>query len=462
MKRINRKSIIEPERKIPVSGDFDVVVLGGGPAGICAAVAAAKQGVSVLLVEKNGYLGGAATAGLVCLWHSLYSMDRKRKIAGGVIDDILKELKDRGALYYYHNGDTRENIAFSPEDAKIVFDCICLENGVSLLFHTYLAGVIKESDSVIKAAIIENKSGRSAVMGRTFIDATGDGDVGWHAGAKFEKGDAQGRMQPPGLCVRLGNLRFDVQGAVSPAQVLKNRKMDYNGMPYTAYIWGVKDVHRRDDSMMLAAARIINTDCTDARQFSEAEIEGRRQADWVFRTLKKELPGFEDACIVSLAPEVYARETRRFVGDYTITEEDILTGRKFDDVIGRGTSDIDVHTPDRKGIVIKSLNGEQHILDECDNLKSEMWTSDGKGRDTQYYEIPYSILLPMGMDNLMVAGRCISADRGALGALRIMVNCMQSGQAAGVGAASASSLGISPRRVDIREVQTRLKKLGMP
>jgi hypothetical protein len=460
LRRIDGEFISEPARKLPVAAQADVVVLGGGPAGICAAAAAAKQGASVLLVEKNGYLGGVATASLVCIWHSLYSINKKEKIIGGLIDDILYKLDARKALYYDSTNGKKGNIFFSTEEAKFVFDEIAIENGVRLLFHSYVSGVIKEREGSIKAVIIENKSGRSAVKGKIFVDCTGDGDVGWHAGAEYEKGNRQGKMQPPGLCVRLGNLRYGAEGQTSLPAALKNKKMDYNGLLYPASVWGVWDVHRRTSDMLIAAARMVNTDCTDAFQLSQAEVEGRRQIGWVVKTLRKDLPGFENAYIVDVADEAGPRETRRFIGDYVLTEEDLLTGRSFPDVIARGTYPVDIHNSSGGGIVFKNLDGTMHIYDERGNVKAGMWTHDGKKSDVQYYQMPYSMLLPRNMDNLMVAGRCSSMTHEAMGAVRVMVNCMQLGQAAGIGAAIAAGKGITPREVQASDVQKVLIRMG--
>ena len=450
----------EPARNTPVIANVDVAVLGGGPAGFNAAVAAARQGVSTILIEKNGYMGGVATAGLVSIWHSLYSMDRNKKIIGGIVDDTIARLQDRSAVYGQGDFYTESKGSFvvDTEAAKLVFDQLALEAGVKLLFHTYVVDVLRTMGK-IKAVIVENKSGRGAIKAKVFIDCTGDGDVAYRA--VYEKGDLGGLMQPPGLCVRVGGLNAVAfegfrNGAVSRAL---DKEMDYNGQIYPSFLWHTKSVYRPDEIMM-AAARMTNTDCSDGEQFSQASVDGRRQIDWIVRTLKTEVPGFEDAHIVDIAAEVGPRETRRFLGDYVLTEQDLLTGRDFPDVIGHGTYPVDIHNPVGRGITFKHLNGTMVTHDELGNVITSMWTADGAKSSVQYYNIPYRVLLPRDMQNLMVAGRCVSMTHEALGAIRVMVNCMQLGQAAGVGAAISCLTQKAPRDVEVGGIQAELVNLG--
>ncbi|NMB13200.1 MAG: FAD-dependent oxidoreductase [Firmicutes bacterium] len=460
---VNREFVRESARDIPVIANVDVAVLGGGPAGFNAAVAAARLGVSTIMIEKNGYMGGVATAGLVSIWHSLYSMDRKRKIIGGIVDDVLARLEERSAVYGQGDFYTESKGSFvvDTEAAKLVFDQLALEAGVKLLFHTYVVDVIGTMGE-IQAVIVENKSGRGAIKAKIFIDCTGDGDVAYRAGASYEKGDLSGLMQPPGLCVRVGGLNPSAfksfeSGAVSKAL---DKEMDYNGQIYPSFLWYTKSGYRPDEIMM-AAARMTNTDCSVGEQFSQASVDGRLQIDWIVRTLKNEVPGFEDAHIVDIAAEVGARETRRFLGDYVLTEEDLLTGRGFSDVIGHGTYPVDIHNPVGRGIIFKHLNGVVVTHDETGNVTTSMWTADGNKSDVQYYNMPYRVLLPRDMSNLMVAGRCVSMTHEALGAIRVMVNCMQLGQAAGVGAAISCLTQKIPRDVEVGSVQAELVNLGL-
>ena len=459
----NLELLREPARDIPVVADVDVAVLGGGPAGFNAAVAAARLGASTLLIEKNGYMGGVATAGLVSIWHSLYSMDRSKKIIGGIIDDVLARLEARDAVRGL--GDYAPDLSkgcwvVDTEAAKLVFDELALEAGVKPLFHTYAVDVL-QSMGEITAVIVENKSGRGAIKAKVFIDCTGDGDVASRAGAIYEKGDEDGLVQPPGMCVRVGGLKpaafegFE-SGAVAKAL---DKEMDYNGQVYPSFLWQTNSLHR-DDEVMMAAARMTHTDCSNGEQFSQASIDGRRQIDWIVRTLKAEVPGFEDAYIVDIADEVGPRETRRFLGDYVLTEEDLLTGRDFPDVIGRGTYPVDIHNPVGRGIIFKHLDGTMVTHDESGNVIRSTWTPDGGKNHAQYYNMPYRVLLPRDMHNLMVAGRCVSMTHEALGAIRVMVNCMQLGQAAGIGAALACVTKNAPRDVDFGSVQSELAKLG--
>lgn len=470
MKKKTEKYLSEPARKVPVIIQADVVVAGGGSSGVCAAVAAARQGASTILIEKNGCLGGACTGGLVSIWHSLYSIDQSKKIIGGIIDDVINELRKRNAIYntsdwYSSIASDKTSYVVDTEAVKLVFDELVLNAGVTVLLHTYVVGALSKEVSSIQAILIENKSGRGAIQGKVYVDCTGDGDLAYYAGVEYEKGDENQAVQPPGLCVRVGNLQPEkAEDAFRKGKVLEallEHPMDYNNQLYTAHLWGTTGVYRKDE-MMLAAARMVNTDCTDAFQLSQAEIEGRRQIDWIVRTLRNKIPGFEDMHIIDIAAEVGPRETRRFLGDYVLTEEDILSGRQFEDVIAQGTYPVDIHNPFGRGTVIKLLDGSMIEFDESGKRIRTMWTVDRSKNNAKYYRIPYGVLLPCNMHNLMVAGRCISATHKALGAIRVMVNCMQLGQAAGIGAAIASLTGTSPREVKRDKVQDGLRSLGMP
>lgn len=460
----NGQFIREPARNVPIIAGFDVAVLGGGPAGICAAIAAARLGVSTILIEKNGYMGGVSTAGLVSIWHSLYSRDKEKKIIGGIVDDILVEMQNRNAVYGDGSCVTehRGHFVLDTEIAKLVFDQLVLEAGVELLLHTYVVDA-SASGGKVQAVIVENKSGRGAITAKVFIDCTGDGDLAFRVGALCEKGNSQGLMQPPGLCVRIGGLKPAAFESFENGDVLRSldKPMDYDGQIYPSFLWHTRSVHR-DDEVMMAAARITHVDCSHGEALSKASIDGRRQIDWVIRTLRAEVPGFESAYIVDIAAEVGPRETRRFLGDYILNEHDLLSGRLFSDVIGYGTYPIDIHNPVGRGIVFKHLDGTMVIYDECGQRTTTMWNNDQRQKDVQYYTMPYRVLLPRTMENLMVAGRCVSVTHEALGAIRVMVNCMQLGQAAGVGAALSCLTRSIPRDVDIGSIQTELYQLGMP
>jgi len=212
VKKKTEKYLSEPARKVPVIIQADVVVAGGGSSGVCAAVAAARQGASTILIEKNGCLGGACTGGLVSIWHSLYSIDQSKKIIGGIIDDVINELRKRNAIYntsdwYSSIASDKTSYVVDTEAVKLVFDELVLNAGVTVLLHTYVVGALSKEVSSIQAILIENKSGRGAIQGKVYVDCTGDGDLAYYAGVEYEKGDENQAVQPPGLCVRVGNLQ---------------------------------------------------------------------------------------------------------------------------------------------------------------------------------------------------------------------------------------------------------------
>ena len=302
-----------------------------------------------------------------------------------------------------------------------------LEAGVRPLLHTYLADAFA-SDAALEGLIVENKSGRSAILAKVTVDATGDGDVICRGGAEYEKAD--GELQPMSLTFIMGQVEYWPEVKTPEMKQAIQKALDENAFcvhrrPALFPMWRKGEVYAN-------ATRLVG-DCTDAWSLTQAEIEGRRQIMNLLHWFRQNAPGYRNAQILSSAPQIGLRESRRLLGLYTLKREDVLGYRDFDDNIARGAYQIDIHYSGR--------GGEMTYLEP------------GKS-----YGIPYRCLVPKRLDGLLASGRCISASHDAIGSVRVMAICMATGQAAGVAAALASKTGSPLRDLDIAQIQQTLRK----
>ncbi len=416
------KHITEPQRETPVVAEVDVVVVGAGPAGLPAAIAAARTGADVLLIEKHGFLGGMMTAGGVQNIRKFN--DGKNQVIGGIGAELVERIRDTGGTE--HTPTNYTCIRQDPEITKMVAQEMVLESGVKVLLHTMLVGAIVEN-GVVMGVLVENKSGRGAVLAKAVVDATGDGDVICRSGAEYEKSD--GELQPMSLTFVIGGVECwdnvqpsEMKQAV--AKALEDGTFPATRRPALFPMWR--------EGFVYANATRIPADGTDAWALTEAEFEGRRQVTGLLEWLRENAPGYENAFLVSTAPQVGLRETRRLVGLYTLTRDDVLEYRDFDDNIARAAYRIDIHYPGR--------GGESKYLEE--------------GRS---YGIPYRCLVPKRMDGLLAAGRCISTTHEGLGSVRVMGTGMATGHAAGVAAALSAKQNTQPRHLNISQIQQTLR-----
>lgn len=405
----------------------DVLVVGGGPGGLAAAVAAARNGADTLLVERYGFLGGMATAGLVNPYMTYWAGEEQ------IINGIHQEICDRlTALGAYGKG---SRTAFDSEAYKFVADRMCEESGVNLLLHSLLSDVTI-SDGVINSVEIAGKSGKQSVKAEVFIDCTGDADLAFMAGATCEKGRAEdGLTQPMTLNFRVCN----VDASRMPGGAERNELYDKakaEGRLTCPRENVLMFLTTRPDVMHFNQTRITGADGTSTVDLTRAEIEGRRQSWEFLEFLRRDVAGFENAEIQVSGPQIGVRESRRVIGDYVMTEEDVLEARKFSDVIARGSYSIDIHSPTGAGTVIKRL------------------------RSGESYDVPYRCLIPLGIDNLLIAGRPISATHEAHSSVRIMPICIAMGQAAGTAAALSVKGKIVPRKLDVATLQSALREQG--
>ncbi len=398
------------QKDVPVVKKVDVVVCGGGPAGLAAAIAAARNGAQTLLIEQLNCLGGMATAGLVGPFMPTAGEN------GGIYKELLDRLKkNKGA----------EGRSFDVESLKYFAQIMCEEAGVKFLLHTFVCGVVREKNH-IKALIVANKFGLQAIAAKIVIDATGDGDAAFLAGAKYEKGDRDGKCQPTTMMFHIRGIdetRIPPGNEIAEKAKLARSRGEITLPDYVNYIWGSNGSTIRNGEKSFNLDMTTGIDGTNPETLTQAEIEGRKSVWECLRFIRKYIPGAENAYI-SKTPLLYGiRETRRISGKYFLTEDDVLKARKFKDGIAKGSFFIDLHGP---------------------HIQNKDWVKSHRVPQGDWYEIPYPCLLPKDIDNLFTAGRCISSDRGSNGSLRIMPTCRATGQAAGTAAAMAIKENVKP------------------
>lgn len=408
-----------------VNEDYDIIVAGGGPAGCAAAIAAAREGKRVLLIEAMGNLGGLGTSGMVPAWCPF--SDREKIIYRGLAYKIFSEAK---AGVPFEPEEKVDWVAINPEYLIGVYDRNVRDAGVDVLFFSRLAGVEMAEEGVVDCVLVANKAGLSRYKAKVYVDTTGDGDLAVWAGADYFKGDRDGRLQKSTLCFSVAN--------VNEEAYLNGPELHSGHNPDSPSVrasqsgnYPLLDTHCCHNLIgpgvvQFNANHIVIEDTTDPMQLSEAMFEGRRIAEQHLEMLKEYRPdAFADAFIVKTAVLPGIRDSRRIKGDYVFTADDWYARRTFDDEIGRNCYFIDVHKPGHEDIHYG--RGESH-------------------------GIPYRVLTPEGLKNVIVAGRCLSADEESFGSLRVMPVCLVTGEAAGTAAAMASDLQ-SP---DVHEVDVTL------
>lgn len=450
---------IQFKKDIPVRYRCNVLVAGGGPAGFSAAVAAARGGANVLLVEKNGFCGGMATAGLVAPFMTCYDSGGDKQLIRGIFEETVRRMVEIGGALYHSDIPTGSEFTsyiipghihvtpFEAEAMKLICDRMLTESGVHVLYHAAVVDVIA-NEGKIDEVILSTAGGLCAAQADVVVDCTGDGDVAAYAGVPYIMGNGEGRVQPATMFFRIGNVDTDRVNA----DIEANRSNFYrkDGVNYRSFHWRVAEARAagdwnlkrvsigmfrsvKRDEWNINTSRVMNVDGTDSESLTRAEKEGREQVDVIFRFLKKYVPGCENARMYATGSTIGIRETRHIEGIRTLTADDLVAGKIPDDSIMLGANAIDIH-------------GKFGAL-------SQEYITLPPGTA---YGVPYGCLVPRGTRNLLVAGRCISATSDAAGAIRVMPPCMALGEAAGRAAAMASESRVSPSDIDVGELRLHL------
>ena len=441
--------------------EYDVAVMGGGPAGVCAAIAAARNGAKTLVVERGNCLGGMATRGLVGPFMTCYDKNGERQIIKGLFEEIVERMVAKGGAI--HPRDCRAGTAFTswikvghdhctpfePECLKLVLDEMTAEAGVRVLFHADFVEPLMDGVT-IRGVRLFTKGGMRDVGAKIVVDATGDGDVAYRAGVPTEFGDsAAKRVQPATMFFRIGNC--DLKAITADIEANKDNFYRKDGVNYRSLHWRVAEAKAagdwnlkrvsiglfrgvREDEWSINTSRLMGVDSTDPESWSAAESEGRRQVDQIFRFFRKYVPGCKDARLLCTGSTVGVRESRHIYGEHRLTVDDCLHGRRPPDTILCAANSVDIHG--RFGPMSNQY----------------MTVQDG-----DYYGVPYRCLVPLKVENLLVAGRCLSATSEAAGAVRVMPPVMAMGQAAGTAAALCAKSGKTPRALDVGKLVATLK-----
>ena len=439
-------AVDEPARRVPLLAEADVLVVGGGPAGIAAAACAARHGARTLLVERYGFLGGMGTAGGVTNFAGLYGKrdGQTVQLVRGVVDELLERIEALGGLNAPQDG-LQGRIRVRSYDIpayKCAADQLLLGAGVQLLFHAWLAGAWVDQGGALGAAIVETKSGRGAIRARWFVDASGDADLAHHAGVPYELGDGHGDALYPSTMFRVGGVDAERAqasiGSFGAIDALMRAAAGRYSFPREGAI--VRPQRNRSEWRVnvtqVANAQGRAVDATDAWQLAAGEVEGRRQVIEYLRFLRAEVPGFERAELIDVGTQLGVRETRRVRGAYALSGDDVLNGGRFDDAIGLNAWPIERHASGRIE-----------------------WAFPRDERNT-FNQLPWRMLVPQRVSNLLVAGRCASMEHEGQSAARASGACFAMGQAAGTAAALLCNGSASIERI-VPVLQQALRRDGV-
>jgi hypothetical protein len=432
-------SLLVPEQRVPVAADFDVVVAGGGSAGMAAAVTAARLGLRTALIEEMPFLGGMSTGGCVGTFCGFYYRETSGdlvRLVGGFPAEVMDRLAAAGQCYGPVPFRTTAAVPYVPWAVKRLYDeMVAGEPRLHLLLH---ARVVQASvrDGSIEAAVVATRSGLVAYRAPFFVDATGDAALARAAGLAVERGDT---LQYPSMMFYMQHVDLErALPALGDLNDLLDRHFASDELPRRS---GNLIPTGRPGEVLVAMSRVAidgrAVDGADPVELTRGELLGRAQAEHCATFLKRHVPGFAEAFLSDTAPRLGLRETRRISGRYQLTEGDVLGGRRFDDGICRAAWPVELHVADGRT--------EWRMLD-----------------DGVWYTVPYRCLLPEGVDNLAVVGRCVSATHEAFASVRVIGPCMGEGQAAAAAVELARGAGTSLPRVDPAELRRRLAALGVP
>ena len=424
--------------RIPVLADVDVLVVGAGSAGCCAAIASAAAGAKTALVDRYGFLGGTST-GVLDTFYGFYTPgDAPKKVVGGIADRIVAQLNRRDAMYLRPNTyGAGTGVTYNPEVLKYLWDQFTVTAGVDVLLHALLIDVETRADGSIVSAVFATRAGLRRIIAKRYIDTSGDAELCHLAGIAYEKAGDLEPAQTLTTTFRLANVDIPRWQAAGGKKMLAE-KMAVTEHPLPRRK-GSFHAMAIPGSASTVAARVADVDTFDVRQLTQAEMQGRRQAFVYERFVREEVPGYENARIAGLSTFIGLRETRRVYGEYRLTRDDCMSVRRFDDRVLLCGAPIEDH---RKG-----KDGEDETA----------WAYVPGGAA---YDVPYRTLVPKGRDDVLVAGRCFSATHDAHASCRSMAQTMAMGQAVGTAAAISLKRDCSVRQVPIGELQQKLVASG--
>jgi glycine/D-amino acid oxidase-like deaminating enzyme len=415
---------------------YDVLVVGAGSAGSSAAISAARSGARTLLVDRLAFMGGTSTAVLDTFYAFYTPGDAPRRVVGGLGWEVVQRLTSAGVAFERPNTyGAGTGVTYDQETLKVLWEELASDAGVDLLLHTWATGV-RVDEGRIGSVRLWNKGGEQWIDADVVIDASGDADLVALAGLPHDNAAQQGRVQSLSTLFKLANVDVARAASVPKTELWElMRRAAASGeyaLPRIEGSW-----HRTpfDGVVLVHMTRIPNVDATDPEQLTRAEVDGRRQVREYARFLRDRVPGFESSVVVATSPAIGIRESRRIHGDYVLTREDVLSGRRFDDEIALCGAPIEDH----------------HAGGDTE------WQYVARGG---VYGIPFRALLPAGIEGMLVAGRCFSATHDAHASARSMATCMAMGQAAGTAAAMAGSRSITPRSLEPTALRERLAADG--
>lgn len=423
-------------KHLPSFGKSDIIVLGSGSAGATAAIAAARSGGNTLLIERYGFLGGTSTMVLDTFYGFYTPATNTERVVNGIPWEIIER------LYQYNMVIERPNsygagqaVTYDPTTLKVVWEQTALESGVKILLHTFCVDVLMNDDG-IAGLVVANKNGLGIIEGKVFIDASGDADLAAKSGAPFELASQENQAQSLTTTFRLGGVDLIRAKSITHSDLTNRMKAaNLSGNYHLPREEG--SIHRTPLSNVVATnmTRVAYVDAIDPIELTKAEIEGRKQALEYTRFLRDSVPGYENAFIINFSTQIGIRETRRIDGEYRLSRNDVLNAKKFDDAVAQCGAPIEDHHAG----------------------SNTRWEYVPNG-DT--YDIPFRSLIPKNVSNLIVAGRCLSADHDAHASVRSMGQCMAMGQAAGTAAALCISHNTPTQKLSIDELQKSLRSNG--
>lgn len=434
------ETISVSNEEVPVSGEYDVIVCGGGPAGIGAAIMLARNGAKTLLIEQLAFLGGVATGAFIYHWMDTVSGPIHQELVDTMINNGTAERNYNPELHYQPG-----RIAFHSETLKVIALRMVQEAGADVLLCTFAESTFVEDDTV-KGVFIANKGGRSLIKAKVVIDSSADGNIAVSAGAAFLKGDPEdGRLQQVNFKWQMSGEDWNKYEKNKPSEdtlleLIKNAHETGAIKPPTGAFRPEKETfpyHRSSQLLALTKWEIENVDCSDPIAVSNTLQECQLAAFDVVEFCRKHIPGFENCRVARFPALLGTRESRRIIGKYILTKDDVLNGQKFDDGVAKASFFMDFHDSPPGTTIPYSIE----------------YKKANRPEEGDWYEIPYRCLVPEKIKGLLVAGRCISTDRHAQASMRVQTTCMYTGSAAGKAAAQAVKNGVLPHELDGKNIE---------